>query len=253
MREAIRAAAEAMTAYLGWADATICTEPELREIREKCRAALSLLRAASEEGGEPKPVTWGIFDSQGYYEERHREDDARSFCERYNNRKGADPAKPYTYRPLYASPVATKPDEFPQVRNRGLLQAAKQAMSALKRHSLLPWGQPGFPFPVPGVDLIWEAQNYLAPAIKWEEDFRAAMSPIQGEKEKPEQPNVHLASGDRTARNGSKDADGVEGRPVPELTPEERALHEGTSRGGFTVEDAVRIAGVADDCRTARK
>lgn len=52
--------------------------------------------------------------------------------------------------------------------NRGLLQATRQALAALNKHAFLPWGQPGYPTPTPGADLIYEAKSYLKAALKKE-------------------------------------------------------------------------------------
>lgn len=50
-----------------------------------------------------KPVTWAIFDSQGFYETRDTEKQAERFCEHYNSRSPSDPLRPYTYAPLFRS------------------------------------------------------------------------------------------------------------------------------------------------------
>jgi len=47
------------------------------------------------------PRAWAIYDSHGFYCYRHTEDEARTFCEHYNQRAD-DPLKPYHYGPLYA-------------------------------------------------------------------------------------------------------------------------------------------------------
>lgn len=61
--------------------------------------------------------------------------------------------------------------KWPDVRNRGLLQAAKQAAAVLKKWAF-----------TPGVhahaDLIYEARSYLEPAIKREELFRSVVSEL---------------------------------------------------------------------------
>ena len=64
---------------------------------------------------------------------------------------------------------------WPDVRNRGLLQAAKQALAALEKHAKLPWGKEGYPTPNPGAMLIYEAASHLRPAIEREESYRAAV------------------------------------------------------------------------------
>lgn len=71
--------------------------------------------------------------------------------------------------PLYAAPQAAgeRQAELPQERNRGLLQAAKQAAAALKRYFMAP-NQPG--------TSLYEARSYLDAAIKREEDFIAALA-----------------------------------------------------------------------------
>jgi hypothetical protein len=78
----------------------------------------------------------------------------------------------------------------------------------------------------------------------------AAMSPIQGEGEKPEQPNVHSASGDRTARNSAKERE-----PFKSIfTPEQReAARKAWPQDGEKPELPNTDAHLADDCRTARK
>lgn len=50
-------------------------------------------------------VAWAIFDSQGFYETREFEVEAKQFCDKYNARE-IDPCKPYSYAPLYATPPA---------------------------------------------------------------------------------------------------------------------------------------------------
>ena len=55
---------------------------------------------------EPLPDLWVIFDSQGYYRTDETENSARLFCERYNDREGDDPLKPYTYQRYVAAGVA---------------------------------------------------------------------------------------------------------------------------------------------------
>lgn len=50
--------------------------------------------------GAGEVVAWGIFDSQGFYEAASDQESAERFCAHYNKRKGADPLKPYTAKPL---------------------------------------------------------------------------------------------------------------------------------------------------------
>ena len=62
------------------------------------------LRAVLAKWGTPagagEVVAWGIFDSQGFYEAASDQESAERFCAHYNKRKGADPLKPYTAKPL---------------------------------------------------------------------------------------------------------------------------------------------------------
>jgi hypothetical protein len=55
---------------------------------------------------------------------------------------------------------------WPDARNRGLLQAAKQAEAALTKY--IQSNEPR------NTNLLYEAQSYLRPAIKREEEFRSA-------------------------------------------------------------------------------
>lgn len=63
------------------------------------RAALAMVA-----GLNPEPVAWAIYDSQGFYETRDTEEQAREFCRSYNQRpeRADDPLRPYTFAPLYA-------------------------------------------------------------------------------------------------------------------------------------------------------
>lgn len=77
---------------------------------------------------------------------------------------------PYNYNGTRSPslPVREEPTELPQLRNRGLLQAAKQAESALTRYiqSTEPRKH----------ELLYEAQMCLRPAIKREEAFVTALA-----------------------------------------------------------------------------
>jgi hypothetical protein len=61
---------------------------------------------------------------------------------------------------------------WPDLRNRGLLQAAKQAAAALKK-----WHMGGSQGEHHGSMLIYEARSYLERAIRREEAWRAAFAP----------------------------------------------------------------------------
>jgi hypothetical protein len=65
-------------------------------------------------------------------------------------------------------------------RNRGLLQAAKQAVSALRKWRMATHG------PVANAGLIYEAVGCLEPAIEREEDFlEAVAAAIRGTTSQP--------------------------------------------------------------------
>jgi hypothetical protein len=58
-------------------------------------------------GQAPAPAQesacWAVYDSQGFYDAFHIRQQAIKFCDHYNKRE-VDPLKPYTYKPLYATP-----------------------------------------------------------------------------------------------------------------------------------------------------
>jgi hypothetical protein len=66
--------------------------------------------------------------------------------------------------------METDAERWPDQRNRGLLQAAKQAEAALTRY--IQSNEPR------NTNLLYEAQSYLRPAIKREEDWRNALSTL---------------------------------------------------------------------------
>ncbi|MEG0975205.1 MAG: hypothetical protein RSF42_10955 [Comamonas sp.] len=63
-----------------------------------------------------EPVCWGIYDSQGFYETRDTEAQAKSFCHHYNarDRKAGFGLAPYSYS---AYPSATQSIQGAETRN----------------------------------------------------------------------------------------------------------------------------------------
>jgi hypothetical protein len=71
----------------------------------------------------------------------------------------------------------TDSESWPDLRNRGLLQAAKQAEAALTKYIQTPEPRDW--------KLLYEAQSYLRPAIKREEAWRAAFPLPPSPESKP--------------------------------------------------------------------
>lgn len=81
-----------------------CVHPEAVTTIEIARAVLAKWGTPA---GAGEVVAWGIFDSQGFYEAASDQESAERFCAHYNKRKGVDPLKPYTAKPL-TTPQSTQ-------------------------------------------------------------------------------------------------------------------------------------------------
>lgn len=117
------------------------SDDEADRFNDALKAAEVALTAGVPVLGEAQPDLWAIFDSQGFYEVRETEDEARKFCDHYNKR-AFDPLKPYSFRRYVAAGVTVPAAPLPLAGLSPWLRSVASTMvEGEDRQAILRWSQ----------------------------------------------------------------------------------------------------------------